>query len=212
MNESGEPKSAARKLVYIPIIHTQADMGALSEHVKKASLKKLGRTGWKRKISRIDQFWTEIEKIIEELKLPLYFVRIYQDGLPVSGRERQIVEELAKSGSRNHALLIRLINAGAKITGTESLELLLEEYDHAKKTLGMKSGGMRGHKKTTSNSILARRDKFIAKRINETLLPGETGVVFLGMLHSLEPWLAKDINLVYPIHRPVNRSRDAVTL
>lgn len=212
MNESVEPKSSERTLFYIPIIHTQADMGALSEYVKKASLRKLGRSGWKRKISLIDQFWTEIEKIIEELKLPLNVVRIYQDGLPVSGREREIVEELAKSGSRNHALLIRLINAGAKMTGTESLELLLEEYDHAKKTLGMKSAGIRGAEKSMSDSILARRDKYIAKRINETLLPGETGMVFLGMLHSLEPWLAKDIQLVYPIHRPVNRSRDAVSL
>ncbi len=208
MNESIEPKSSARTLVYIPIIHTQADMGALRDQVRKESLKKLGRTGWKRKITLIDNFWTEIEKIIEELSLPLKRVRIYQDGLPVSGRESQIIAELAKSGSRNHALLLRLIDGGATITGTESLELLLEEYDHVKKTLGAKSTAIRGPEKAVSASILRRRDSFIAKRINETLRPGEVGIVFLGMLHSLEQWLDKDIQLVYPIHTPIRRGEE----
>jgi len=210
MSELPEPKSSARTLIYIPIIHTQADMGALSEQVKKASLKKMGRVGWKRKISRIDKFWMEVEKIIAELKLPWNRVRIYQDGLPVSGRESEIVTELAKSGSRNHALLLRLIDEGATITGTESLELLLEEYDHVKKTLRKELKGLVRPAKSVSASILTRRDKFIGKRINETLLPGEVGMVFLGMLHSLEPWLDRDIQLVYPIYRPVNRVGEAV--
>jgi hypothetical protein len=189
-------------LIYIPIIHTQADMGALGERVKSASLRKLGRTGWKRKIELIDKYWNEVEKVIENLKLPFEHVRIYQDGLPVSDREREIVAELAKSGSRNHALLLSLINRGATVTGTESLELLLEEYDHVKRTLGSESGRERDRDKSISALILTRRDQFIAKRINETLLPGEVGIVFLGMLHSLEPWLDKDIRLVYPIHTP----------
>lgn len=203
MNISVEPEPSARTLVYIPIIHTQADMGALSDQVRKESLKKLGRSGWKRKITLIDNFWTAIEKIIEELSLPLKRVRIYQDGLPVSGRESEIVAELAKSGSRNHSLLLRLINGGATITGTESLGLLLEEYDHVKKILGEKSTRTRGTAKSVSASILRRRDNFIANRINATLLPGEIGIIFLGMLHSLEPWLDKDIQLVYPIHTPI---------
>jgi hypothetical protein len=202
MSKSVEPESSARKLIYIPIIHTQADMGTLRDDVKKASLKKLGLSGWKRKIALIDKFWTEVEKIIDGLSLPLSRVRIYQDGLPVSGRESQIVAELARSGSRNHALLLRLVNAGATLTGTESLELLLEEYDHVKRTLGVKSSAVPVNEKSVSASILKRRDEFIGKRINETLLPGEVGIVFLGMLHSLEPWLAKDIQLVYPIHSP----------
>ncbi len=193
MNESIKPKPSARTLVYIPIIHTQADMGTLRDQVRKESLKKLGRSGWKRKVTLIDNFWTEIEKIVEELSLPLKRVRIYQDGLPVTGRESEIVAELAKSGSRNHSLLLRLIKGGATITGTESLELLLEEYDHVKKILGTKSTAIRGPEKSVSASILRRRDNFIANRINATLLPGEVGIIFLGMLHSLEPWLDKDI-------------------
>jgi hypothetical protein len=48
--------------------------------------------------------------------------------------------------------------------------------------------------------LLKRRDQYIARRINDTLLAGETGLIFLGMLHSVRSWLDKDIRVVYPIH------------
>jgi hypothetical protein len=210
MTRSREEKSAPRTLIYFPIIHTQADMGALGESVRQASLKKLGGSSWKRKVSRIDQFWTEIEQAIEKLRLPFDQVRIYQDGLPVSGRETEIVSELAKSGSRNHALLLRLIGKGATIMGTESLELLLEEYELARRTLGSQDPPQRRSRdKGLSAPLLERRDKFIAGRINDTLRPGEVGVLFLGMLHSLDPWLDEDIKVIYPAHRPVQRGNRA---
>jgi hypothetical protein len=197
-----DPESQSRKLICFPIVHNLADMGALSESVKKASLSKIGRAGWKRKLDLIDKFWTEIEKAIEELPICVDRVRIYQDGLPVSGKETAIVEELAKSGSRNHALLRRLIEQGAQIMGTESLELLLEEYEAAKSGLGSRESKTRKEReKSAGVSLLERRDKFIAQRINETLRPGEVGMIFLGMLHCLEPWLEKDIQVVYPLHR-----------
>jgi hypothetical protein len=195
-------ESHFRTLIYIPIIHTQADMGALQNQVKTASLKKLGLTGWKRKITLVDKYWTDIEKYIGGLSLPPGGVRIYQDALPVSDKERTIVEELAKSGSRNHILLLSLIEKGAMLTGTESLELLLEEYNQVKRTLEGLSGGTGDAEKRVSASILERRDRFIAKRINETLSPGELGIIFLGMLHSLEQWLDSDIQVAYPVHAP----------
>jgi len=47
--------------------------------------------------------------------------------------------------------------------------------------------------------LLDRRNRFIAYRINTTLCTGETGILFLGMLHSLENLLNKDINVIYPV-------------
>ena len=197
-----EPQS--RRLFYFPIIHNQADMGALSDSIRQASMKKLGRSGWNRKIDLIDKLWTETEKSVEQLSVPLNRVRIYQDGLPVSGEEKNLVAELAKTGSRNHALILRLMNAGATVMGTESLELLLQEYELAKRDLGSeRPGGLKTSDKVKRASLLSRRDQFIAKRINDTLLLGEIGIIFLGMLHYLEPWLDKDIEVVYPIHRPL---------
>jgi len=205
MNTSLSGESKSRSLIYFPIVHNQADMGAFSKSIRQASLQKLGRSGWKRKLEVIDRFWTEIERAIDRLSLSFNRVRIYQDGLPVSGREVQIVEELARAGSRNYALLLRLIRKGAEVIGTESLELLLEEYESVKKALGQgRTSGARRTEEASSASLLRRRDKFIAEHINDTLLPGEIGIVFLGMLHSLEPWLDEDIQVTYPMHRPLH--------
>ena len=42
----------------------------------------------------------------------------------------------------------------------------------------------------------------MAQRINDTLKDGETGILFLGMLHSVERYLHPDVKVIYPLHRP----------
>ncbi|MCJ7502091.1 MAG: hypothetical protein MUP80_03395 [Acidobacteriia bacterium] len=152
----------------------------------------------------VDKLWARIEQAIESLILPYERVRLYQDGLPVCGREVEIITELAKAGSRNHRLLLRLREKGATIMGTESSELLVEEYQLVKEVFasGKPKVATRGEarQKALRDSLLKRRDQYIARRINDTLLAGETGLIFLGMLHSVRSWLDKDIRVVYPIH------------
>lgn len=203
MDEVSARESGGRKLVYLPIVHNMADMGALKESVKEASVRQIGRQSWKRKQDFIQRLWDNIESALTGLSMQMDRVRIYQDGLPISGNEADIVRELAKSGSRNHQLLLRLVEKGAHLMGTESPDLLLEEYAKAKRGLLSKGRATaRSHESASGASLLQRRDKFVAERINDTLKEGEVGIVFLGMLHALEPWLAKDIRVVYPIGRP----------
>jgi hypothetical protein len=206
---ANDPESGERTLIYLPIIHTQADMGALSESIRRLKVKRLGRKGWERNLNLVDKLWVRIEQAIESLVLPYERVRLYQDGLPVCGREVEIVAELAKAGSRNHQLLLRLREKGATIMGTESSELLVEEYQLVKEdfSTGKPEVATRGEarRKALRDSLLKRRDQYIARRINGTLLRGEAGLIFLGMLHSVGPWLDKDIRVVYPIHQPWNR-------
>lgn len=198
-----------RKLLYIPIIHTRADMGALSESVSRVTLRKVGRAAFKRKVNAVDRVWTEIEKTLDHLDLPYKTVRVYQDGLPVCGREAEIVTELANAGSRNHGLLLRLMEGGATIMGTESAELLVEEYELIKKILSAgdpsEAAKIEARQKPLSDTLLKRRDQYIADRINSTLQIGETGILFLGMFHSLSSLIDKDIRVIYPINRPVDR-------
>jgi hypothetical protein len=202
-------ESHERTLIYIPIIHTQADMGALSAAIQRLKVKELGRKGWERNVKLVDKLWAQIEQAIEGLALPYQRVRLYQDGLPVCGREREIVTELAKAGSRNHGLLHRLREKGATIMGTESSELLVEEYELVKEDFASgKTEFARGEeprRKALRDSLLKRRDEYIARRINETLRAGETGLIFLGMLHCLGSWLDKDIRVVYLVHPPSGR-------
>jgi hypothetical protein len=206
------PGSDERTLIYIPIIHTQADMGALSRSIERLKIKRLGKKGWERNMNLVSRLWARIEQLIEKQVLTYSQVRVYQDGLPVCGRELEIVTELANAGSRNHRLLLHLRDKGATIMGTESSELLVEEYEFVKEDFGSggAGSGQRGgaRRKALRDSLLQRRDQYIARRINETLRAGETGLLFLGMLHSIRPWLDKDVRVIYPLWPAVNHGEE----
>jgi hypothetical protein len=195
-----------RRLIHVPIIHTQADMGALSGAIKEMTIQKLGRQGWERNVHLIDEIWTRIEKAIDGWALPWERVRLYQDGLPICGREAEIVTDLAKAGSRNHRLLLRLQERGAILMGTESADLLVREYKLVKEIVAAgdspKALRLEARHRGLSHALLKERDKAIAERINTTLHPGETGLLFLGMLHTLEGWLAQDIRVSHPLYPP----------
>ena len=112
--------------------------------------------------------------------------------------------DLAQTGSRNHQLLERLMAQGAVLMGTESADLLVQEYQLAQQSLAGQGPGppAAAARLTLSESLLQRRDQFIAQRINDTLQPGETGLLFLGMLHAVERYLPRDIEVIYPLFRP----------
>lgn len=194
-----------RTLIYVPIVHTQADMGALAPSVRRMAVRKLGRQAWSRNVDVVGQLWTDIRRTVQGWKLPWAKVRVYQDGLPVCGRETDIVRDLAQAGSHNHQLLLWLTKKGATVMGTESPELLLAEYRLVRLILEAKdpeeATKLTAQHEAQRRSLLVRRDRYIAKRINVSLRPGETGLLFLGMLHSVEQHLDRDILVTYPIHR-----------
>jgi hypothetical protein len=154
----------------------------------------------------VDRIWTAIEKVVEMLDLSFDNVRLYQDGLPVCGCEMDIVADLAEGGSRNHRLLVRMIRKGALLVGTESAELLLEEYSLIKQTVSgqVENKALENPEALNRKAdiLLKKRDAFIARRISSTLGPGETGIVFLGMLHNLVGLVDSDIQFNFPIIKP----------
>jgi hypothetical protein len=85
ISKGAGPEVMDKKLIHIPIIHTEADMGRLIGPVRQAALQKLGVRGIKKKTDLIDKIWTVIEKTVEGLDLSFEKVRLYQDGLPVCG-------------------------------------------------------------------------------------------------------------------------------
>jgi hypothetical protein len=181
-----------RKLIHVPVVHTVQDLGGLGSEVRKNSVQKHGAESWNRKILAVANYWGRIEKQIQNMKLDWKKVRIYQDGLPLCDRELDIVRDVADQGSRNHRLILHLVDNGATLMGTESAELLMREYSslqeniHSQEFPGEEEG---------SAALLTARDRYIAQRINSTLLPGETGLVFLGLLHNVKPFLDRDITV-----------------
>ena len=182
-----------RTLIVIPIIHTEQDMGSLLEQVKQEYVTRYGHEKWTEHLKSIDEVWSGIRRMIAALELPYASVRLYQDGLPLCGKEADIVKEVAARGSKNHQLLAELMEQGARLMGTEDPHLLLQEYQFLQGALG---GGKQGHenqREDQSRRLLSGRDRFIAGRINATLSAGEIGLLFVGMAHSVEPLLDADI-------------------
>lgn len=212
MNKGLESEAGLRRLLYFPILHTQTDMGAFSESLRRATIRKLGQKGWKRQMAAVEKMWMEIEKAIGHFDFSYGRVRLYQDGLPVCGKEADIVRDLAEAGSRNHQLVLKLMEKGVTIMGTESSELLVEEYELVKQLLETGNAGKgeetRSRLRALGESLLEKRDQYIASRINSTLLGGERGILFLGMLHSLQNMLDEDIRVIYPIHRPLDHGKE----
>ncbi|MBM4083302.1 MAG: hypothetical protein FJ272_00765 [Planctomycetes bacterium] len=199
--------------MWIPIIHTEADLGSMKASVRRLYVRRAGERGWDRRVKAVEDIWRTIRAQVQALKLDYSRVRLYQDGLPNCGHEPEIVKGLAQSGSQNHQLLQELMEKGATVMGTESPELLLEEYQLARKTLGTlgasQPDGQERLQRERSLLILEKRDRYIAERISQTLKPGETGVLFLGMLHSLDGLLPQEVEVTClgQIPRPPQRTR-----
>lgn len=192
-----------RVLYYFPILHSRADMGGLGERAATKAINRIGRVKWEEQCQSIEQGWSRIEELIQSLRLDYQSCRLYQDGLPVCGHELLIVRDLANSGSHNHQLLLMLYERGAKLIGTESPDLLIEEYQMVKHYLALNSAADLSEMEARSAELLRRRDGFIADRIATTLRPGECGLLFLGLLHSLEGMLPPDIRVICPIVSPL---------
>jgi hypothetical protein len=185
-----------RKLLYVPIIHVDSDLGSIAPAIDKRSTQICGRERWERHKQIVSTFWDNIEKYFKKLNADN--LKIYQDGLMADGElGRKIIEETAQKGSKNYRILLDLIRRGAEIRKTEDITLLKEEYNRILKLSQSKSIwerasayiGYRFHK----DRLMMKRDKFIAGAINQTLKEEETGVLFIGAYHDVIPLLAEDI-------------------
>jgi len=195
-----------RILSHLPIIHSTADLGSLAGPIRDFAARTLGASRARTSVRQVDRFWAALCQEVRGWDLLWPRVRIYQDGLPVCGREEEIVKTLADAGSENHRLLLDLMGRGAVLTGTESPDLLVKEYNFIRQIALANDLREATHlaeqQRLASHALLEQRDDFIARRIDETLEPGWVGVIFLGMMHSLEGRLPADIEVSHPLERP----------
>lgn len=180
-------------------------MGSMAEPLKQEFIRKYGRAKWMAHVQVVDDLWAGIHRRIGQLHLDPRRLRVYQDGLPVCGREMEIVREVSRLGSQNYRIVLDLIEKGAKLEGTEDPKYLVEEYQFVKRLTSISDPEEK--KKAVEkarayrNGLLIKRDRFVAKRIHETLRVGETGILFSGIEHRIDKYLPKDINVTYSIYR-----------
>lgn len=191
-----------RQLIYVPIIHAPEDLGSQLEAVKKEHIARSGTQGWEDHVKAVERFWRNLSRLLGALPQDGRKVRIYQDGMPVCEREVELARQLAKAGSRNHRLVVRLVQKGALLMGTEDPELLRQERDRWQHSADLFQEGAAG----PYDELMERRDRYIANRIHTTLGEGELGLVFIGALHRLADKLAPDIEVI-PLINPLPRGQ-----
>ncbi len=187
-----------RALIYFPIIHSPEDLGTLDKAVSDLRTDKQTDNY----LAAVEHFWVMIETTIEDFGLDYTSLKLYQDGLPVCGKEQEIVADVAESGSKNYKLLQTLMQKGAVLMGTESPELLVQE--HALVTKLLQTGKSTESSLEAAQALLNKRDEYIAQRIDKTLQDNEMAMLFLGLMHKIETKLPKDIVLIQPLGKRIS--------
>lgn len=187
-----------KKLIYVPIIHTSADLGSLAKDVSNRGILVLGEELWEKHLKTVDNFWNVISDYFDSLDV--YGFKIYQDGMMVEGEiARKIVEDGIKCGSKNFEVISKLIKKGAVLIKTEEINLVKEERDMLLKLTKAKTKREKlivsMKYKINKNELLKKRDKFIAKRIDMTLKQGETGIIFIGAYHNIKKYLSNEFKI-----------------
>ena len=185
-----------RTLMLVPAIHTSADLGSLAKDVTKRGIADIGEDVWEKHKAAVEKFWDVISDYFGSIDVS--GKKVYQDGMVADGEVGQrIVEEGAKSGSRNYELVARLLKRGAVLVKTEDFKLVKEERDRLVAIVQSKSIM---HKliafikyKLAKDRLLDKRDIFIAKRIDESLRQDETGIIFIGAYHNIKKRLSRSI-------------------
>jgi len=187
-----------RTLIYVPVIHTSADLGSLAKDVTKRGITSLGEEVWKEHMRTVEGFWEAISRYFDSIDVS--GIKIYQDGMIAEEEVGQkIVEEGIKVGSKNYELVSRLLQKGAILVKTEDFALVKRERDYlVELTKAMtRIGKLIAYLKyrLIKNGLLRKRDEFIASKINETLNLEETGILFIGAYHEVIPELPEDIQV-----------------
>ena len=207
--------SDIKLLIYVPILHTQKEAGEILRSLKGDEAERPTDTLLAEQEKSIKEMWDGIYEKIQKTNISYRSMRIYQDAMPVCGREKEIAEKLARKASRNHQLILDLLKKGANLEGTEDPDLLIEEYDNLSQLIGKASVSIQSYRdslnkyKENGVKLMKQRDAFIAERIISTLKEGETPLVFMGVRHELEKLLQPDFVINYIIYRlPFKKVKD----
>ncbi len=165
-----------RRLLIVPIVHTEAELGSEGRAHRAGFIARHGNRRWAEHAALIERYWDTVRDALLALPITLTGVKVYQDSLPDGPGAERLVEDMASRGSPNHRLLRLLKARGAVILGTEAVALLLEEYQAVKER--------RADPELLRRSLEAR-DRYIARRIAETLADGEIGILFIGAAHDV---------------------------
>jgi hypothetical protein len=130
---------------------------------------------------QVAMYWERVEAEFHGMRRGWQGIRVYQDGLP-DAREDIVARIVTDVDSPNYRLLRWLVSQGAVVVGTEDPVLLQEEYELLKASVA--DDAARRVYAARAADLLEGRDRYIADKIDATLPPGATGVLFIGLQHE----------------------------
>ena len=183
-----------RQLLYVPIMHGEADLGTVGPVLAQESARLLGERRWRLHQATVRRFWQQVAEYLLSRR-DLRGAKVFQDGLAADGEEaRRIIEEVARRGSANYRLLQSLLHHGAKFPKTEDPALLVRERETLLRALRGGFGGRSSEAyRAEQDQLLRQRDRFIVRTIDQSLAEGDIGILFIGAHHDVLPHLACDI-------------------
>lgn len=177
-----------RRLLYIPVIHDDADLGSSGPALACRSAVLAGESRWAGHRETARRFWGRVADYLSRFDSTK--MRVYQDGLASDGTAgKRIVEAAARRGSRNYQLVLKLLKGGAQLQATEDAALLALELAN----LG--AAGDESPSPEQRQHLLEARDTYILDVISSTLQPEELGILFIGAGHDLLGRLAADFQV-----------------
>lgn len=196
-----------------------------SDDIESIRKKTYGGEGVKKLEKAINDFYDSLEKRFEKETIDKIYqdggaidwATIAKTKPNINNQFLQDLEEKAAKGSRSFKLIWSLAKQGSEIKQTEDPKLLLKEVDFFQNHIKLikvkeelNSGkkyspeeqreirelAARVSKQQSEQAELGRkRDKSIADNINKSLKEGETGLLIIGAMHNIKPYLADDIKL-----------------
>jgi hypothetical protein len=187
-----------RTLIYVPVIHTSADLGSIAKEVAKRGIRDLGQELWEKHRRTVEGFWDVVSDYFDSIDVK--DMKIYQDGMVAEDEVgKKIAEDTAKAGSKNYQLILKLLDRGAVLVKTEDFKLVKKEYDRLLAITQAKSITKKIiafiKYKLVKVILLNRRDNFIANRIEQTLKADEKAILFIGAFHNIKKRLPLDIRI-----------------
>lgn len=183
----------ARLLYHVPIIHAISDYGSLASSFEAAWTRDVGQDVFQKKQKQIEGFWRLAEKKINQMIRDFSGAIIYQDSFPVGNREQlRKFFELAiadQPKSPNFQLIQKLLEKGAVLEGTEDISLVVKQMGICKAIAQAPTPADQKviliETEWQSIELTKLRDRFIARRIFDTLPKGGRGLIFIGRAHDI---------------------------
>ncbi len=157
---------AQRKLYLVPLVYTPKEPPA--DYV-----------------ATLARYWGGVREHVRRLEERLGPVRrVYHESVPLAGPEAL---ELARQiNQRSAEIAEQKVEAGATFEAVEDAELLGETVDWQRCLMTVTSPKVANQVWASYRDASRRRAEHMARRIDETLGPGETGLLFILEEHSLQ--------------------------